>query len=392
MAGLISFQDAAEPPQPPCIGVHLALVAPDGGCRSTAFQDGVLPIRLRRVELSAHPLDIGHGPAHLPRGHLQGEGHHGLQEHAPALHQALAQRPVSGLPEIAALGVLDVGTACQQRNLHVRDRRACQHPRMGAFLQMGQNQPLPVPVQHVLAAGAGKLQAAARLPRFQQQMHLRIMAQWLEMPDALHSVGDGLLVQDLAVRKLHVQAEPLRYQPFQDLYLHLAHDLHMDFRHIPLPGQETSPGRRAFPHRNPFFRCRIVLRLPGSPVCRPLPDHMELRLFLLQLPELPQHLHRVAPLRQHQSIGQHGHQNGDFIAALPAQPLSGEGPVQSGHGADSARLHLIHSLKLPAAVDSNLVHLLLPDLRLRPCAARIAHRHLHPQHASCDFQVGQSVA
>ena len=47
------------------------------------------------------------------------------------------------------------------------------------FLQMGQDQPLPVQLQIVGVAGAGKAQAAARFARLQQQMDLGIMAQRL---------------------------------------------------------------------------------------------------------------------------------------------------------------------------------------------------------------------
>ena len=125
---------------------------------------------------------------------------------------------------------------------------------------------------------------------------------------------------------------------------------------------------------------------------RLLPDHMELRLFLLQPAQLSQHFHLVAALRQHQAVSQHGHQNRKFIAALLSQSLSRKSFVQPCHGTDAPCGHLLHGLVLRPAVDSQLIHFLLPDLRIRPRTVRIAHGHPHPQNAPCDFQMGQPVS
>ena len=125
---------------------------------------------------------------------------------------------------------------------------------------------------------------------------------------------------------------------------------------------------------------------------RLLPDHMELGLFLLKLPQLSQHFHRIAALRQHQAICQHRRQDGKFVFALPAKPLSRKCLLQSCHGADAARFHLLHRFVLTSAVHPQLVCFLLPDFLLGGRAAGIAHRHLHPEHAACDFQMGQAIA
>ena len=74
---------------------------------------------------------------------------------------------------------------------------------------MRQHQPLPVPVQLVLRARRRQHQAAARGQGFQQQMHLRIVAQGLKVADALHWGGDGLPITDGAGAEGHLQAEPL---------------------------------------------------------------------------------------------------------------------------------------------------------------------------------------
>ena len=80
--------------------------------------------------------------------------------------------------------------------------------------QMSQNQPLPVPVQHILAAAAFKDQSAARLPGLQQKMDLRIVAQGLKMAHALHSVPNRLLIYDTARAEFHRHAKALFHQIF----------------------------------------------------------------------------------------------------------------------------------------------------------------------------------
>ena len=65
--------------------------------------------------------------------------------------QALAHGAVGGLAEIAALGVLQVGPACHQREFDVCDGGACEHAGMFFFGQVGEHQPLPVPGELILA-------------------------------------------------------------------------------------------------------------------------------------------------------------------------------------------------------------------------------------------------
>ena len=78
------------------------------------------------------------------------------------------------------------------------------------FLQMGQHQPLPVPLQFILAAGGSHRQPAARLSRLQQQMHLRIVSQRLKMPHTLHCIRNRFLVYNISGSKgyLHAEAFP----------------------------------------------------------------------------------------------------------------------------------------------------------------------------------------
>ena len=93
---------------------------------------------------------------------------------------------------------------------------------------MGQNQPLPVPGQHILRTLGIQYHAAARGARFQPQMHVGKMAQRLIMANALHRLENGFLIQDGAGAKGDLQPIALGDQPFQHLLVHLAHELGVD--------------------------------------------------------------------------------------------------------------------------------------------------------------------
>ena len=140
-----------------------------------------------------------------------------------------------------------VGFSGNQQYTQIREFGTGQHTHMTFFLQMRQDQPLPVTVQHVLAAQRGKLQSTAPLPGLQQQMYLRIMTQGFKMPDAFHRLRQSFLVYNASRIEFHFQTEALPQDIFEDFHLHLSHDLHMDF---------------------PVFL---------------LPQHMQLRFFLFQL-------------------------------------------------------------------------------------------------------------
>ena len=96
------------------------------------------------------------------------------------------------------------------------------------LLQVGEDQSLPVFIQHILAAGGVKDKPASRFSRLQQQMHLRIMAQRFKMSDALHWFFNGFLVYNVSGSEFHRHLEALLDQIFQDFNLHLSHDLGVD--------------------------------------------------------------------------------------------------------------------------------------------------------------------
>ena len=110
--------------------------------------------------------------------------------------------------------MLGMGTACEQCNAHIGNRRTSQYAQMLPFLQMGQNQSLPVAIQDILTAGGGKFQSAASFQWFQQQMGFRIMPQRLKMSDALYRCGNGFLIHNISGSKGNFQPEPFRDQAF----------------------------------------------------------------------------------------------------------------------------------------------------------------------------------
>ena len=61
----------------------------------------------------------------------------GSREDAFGAHQPLAHRPVGGLAEIPALGVLFVAPSGDQGDFHIGDGGASEHPQVGFLLQMG---------------------------------------------------------------------------------------------------------------------------------------------------------------------------------------------------------------------------------------------------------------
>ena len=109
-------------------------------------------------------------------------------------HEALPHGAVGGLPEVAALGMLEMGAARDEGDLHIRQRRADEDAEMLLFFQMGQHEALPVFVQLFLPAVDGKLHPAAPGQRLELQMHLGIVAQRLIMAHALDGLGDRFLI------------------------------------------------------------------------------------------------------------------------------------------------------------------------------------------------------
>ena len=99
------------------VGRQLVGIVPQLRSRHQSLQGRGVTHRLRGIEFAAHGADIRDGTADLLCGQRQPEIVPGFQQHAFGLHQALAHRPVGSLPEVTALGVLDVGSADEEGDL-----------------------------------------------------------------------------------------------------------------------------------------------------------------------------------------------------------------------------------------------------------------------------------
>ena len=211
-----------------------------------------------------------------------------------------------------------------QRNPHVRDRGTGQHTPVHFFLQVGQDQPLPVQRQVVRGNVRGKLQPAARRERFQPEVHLRVMAQGLIVADALHGPRDRLAVEDAAVAEGDLQTEAIPHLPLQYLQVDIAHGVHPD-----LP-----PGLDEFRLQEGFL--------------------------LLEHPQAVQHLMKVRAAFRHDPAGKAGALGRSAAGGLEAEAVARHRPRQAGHAADLTRLRLRHGRKACPGIQADPGGLLGP--------------------------------
>ena len=252
------------------------------------------------------------------------------------------------MPEVAALGVFQMCLAHQQGQFHIRNGRTHQHTPVSLFCQMGQDELLIVPVQHIQGANAVKHQPAALGQRLQENMALGIVAQGFKMPHALHRICDGFFIKDALVVQLNVQPEPLGNQTAENFQLHLAHDLHMN---LPL-----------------------------------LPQQMKLGVLLLQLPQLGQHLRWVRPFGQVHPIGHYRLQGGGQSRFFCPQGLTDEAGLQAGDGCQGSGGNFLRGGKFVPGIQAQLLHLFLGLLAL----GIGKHQGLpHPHTAAGDLHPGQ---
>ena len=140
---------------------------------------------------------------------------------------------------------------------------------MFALCQMRQNQTLPIAIQLVLTANRIKFQACAALQRFQQQMHLCIMAQRFKMSHTLDRCRNRLFVYNMTFSKRDIKSKAFRYHALENFQLNFTHELNMNLL-------------QAF-----------------------IPYNMQLRIFFFQLFDAAQCRRDVCALRQNQLIRQH---------------------------------------------------------------------------------------
>ena len=165
--------------------------------------------------------------------------------------------------------MLLVGTPGDQSDLYIGDLGTGEDSPEPLFLQMCQDQPLPVPIQHIFAAVGIKDESGSRLtPVPLKKMDFRVVAQRFEMPDALNDLSDRFLIYNISFAKFDLHAESFPYLTFQDFHLYIAHDLCLD-----------------------FAKCLV-------------PDDMELRVFLLEHAHVFEHGVGVCSKGQQDPVGE----------------------------------------------------------------------------------------
>ena len=255
--------------------------------------------------------------------------------------------------------MLQMGTPGEQRDFHIRDGSAGQHASVLLFLQMGEHKPLPVPIQNILTAVGGKLQAASPLCRLQQQMDLGVMPERFKVSHTFHTIRNRFLIYNVSGPEFHRHAKSILNQAFQNFNLHFSHNLGLDFLQ-PL-----------------------------------IPYDVQRRLLFLQLPQPGKNDRHLTALRKLHLISQDRLQQRRYGGLLHAQPLSGTGMSQACHGTDRPRLRLVYQLIFISGVYTDLVDLLLPDLLtrpeliLRPCIGQHA---FYLQASAGYFHIGQTVS
>ena len=167
---------------------------------------------LRLFKAAVHPLDIVQRPSRRFRRNFQTERIDRLQQNGFCFFQSLPHRTVRRLAEVAALGVLNVRTALDQRDFHIGNLRPGQHAGMLPLQQMCEDQTLPVTVQHVLTACSKKLQTASRFSGFQKQVYFCIMTQRFKMAYTFYRLCDCFFIYDISCAKLYCYVETLTNQ------------------------------------------------------------------------------------------------------------------------------------------------------------------------------------
>ena len=109
-----------------------------------------------------------------------------------------------------------VGSSGCQGDFQIGDFRSGQNSWMLPLCQMGQDQTLPVLIQHIVAALIVENESAAPLTRFQNQMDFRIVAEGLKVAHPFYFLRNGFLVYNASGAKFGTDAEPLFNHAFQD--------------------------------------------------------------------------------------------------------------------------------------------------------------------------------
>ena len=344
MTYIISFQSTEHSAKTAGIRRKFFLISPHLRHRRLTGQYSQPVLGLRPTELSAHLLNICHGPPHGLQWQFHPEFVIWLQQDSFRFTQSLPHRAVRRLTEIAAFGMLLMSPSTQQRDLQIRHRGPGQRAFMVPLFQMGKDQPLPVPIQYVFSAVRSELHAGAAFARFQKKMDFRIVAEWFKMSCSLSRSFYGFLIYDIPLAKLDENSKTLFYKALQYFRLYFAHKLNMDLSQLLFP------------------------------------LHMKFWLLFFQLAKILQHHMSITALRQFYTISKDRLQNRNPGCLLHANTLSRTGSFQTGDHADSSCLHLGKHLVFLSRIDPDLIYFSLdPGQSL-----------FYTQTSSRHFQPGQS--
>ena len=208
--------------------------------------------------------------------------------------------------------------ASYEADLHIRKRRAGQNAEMRFFRKVCHYKALPIAVKLVQGTAAFKAQPRAALGRLDEQVHLGVMAQRLEMPDSVHRLRYGLLICNAARCYAHVKVKPLADKLGEHLGLHLAH----------------------------YFHAYLAQALA--------PLDLQLRILVLELLELPVGNKRVCTLGQTDAVGHDRFGLRLHAVALKAETLTGICIVKPLHGDDAAGARLLHGFVICAGIYAQL--------------------------------------
>ena len=139
------------------------------------------------------------------------------------LHHRASHSSVSRFSEISAHGVFEMRSSRGDAYLKICKRSACQNARMLFLFKVRPYKPLPVQRQLVLRHIARDHYAAAALCGAYDEMDFGVMAQRLEVADALVCIRDRFKIEHMTLPETNFVSESFFDYLLQDLELDLAH-------------------------------------------------------------------------------------------------------------------------------------------------------------------------
>ena len=158
-----------------------------------------------------------------------------LKQNALCMSETVSHSTVRSLPEIPAFSMFKMGTSRNKSYLHICYRRSGKNTCMCLFIQMSHNQSLPVFIKNLFSTVCFKHKSASLFTRFKQQMYFSIMPEWLIMADTLNRSSNSFLVRNISMDKFNIHMESLQHKCFDNIKLHLTHDLNVYFLKLFIP-------------------------------------------------------------------------------------------------------------------------------------------------------------